>query len=242
MKFLKPIGVALLFLLTLYFVAGYFLGNLPVASRLLGTNKPKDLGVELSVSSAFEGLSNLNHPTTNSELQAIVGNPAIFTSVKGSLNNAQASSMITTTDFPIKLVQIKFNDAGKVETSGVIDIKGLQVMMREMGATNEAINTVMDYISNVDWMIYYISGEFNIVNNRVSMDIEKIELGRISVPDKLREQLDDNMGSVENYISNALTSQGFNIRELSISDGQVNLDMDRPLNSLGPWLKYVQSE
>ncbi|MFC1918270.1 hypothetical protein ACFLXH_06450 [Chloroflexota bacterium] len=240
MRLLTRLGIPLIILLAIYFVAGYFLGSLPIASDLLGTNKPKDLGVELSTDSAYQGLANLNHPTTIPELQAIVNNPESFTSVKSSLTNAEASSLIATTEMPIKLVQIRFGDGGKVESSGMIDVNGLEDMMGSIGASNEAINTVMDYVSNVDWMIYYVSGECSIINNRVSLDIEEIELGRISVPDSVREQLDNNMGAVENYVSNALTGQGFNIRELSISEDKVNLDLDRPLGSMGPWLKYVQ--
>jgi hypothetical protein len=40
-KLLIIIGVILAVVIVLYFVAGYFLGNLPVASNLLGTNKPR---------------------------------------------------------------------------------------------------------------------------------------------------------------------------------------------------------
>lgn len=240
MKIFKILGIILAVVVVLYFVAGYFLGNLPIASSLFGTNKPRDLGIEITTDSAYTGLSNLNHPTTLEELQVIVDDPSTFTSVETSITSEQASSLISTADIPVKLVQIQFGDNGQVESSGIINTRDMQEMLAELGAGNDIIDTVMDYISNMEWIIYYVSGEFGIENNRVSLDIDKIEIGRIGVPDTLREKLDNNIGSLEGYISNSLAVQGYNIRELSISQGQVNLDLDRPLASMTPWLDFVQ--
>ncbi|MDP2728858.1 MAG: hypothetical protein Q8O55_00020 [Dehalococcoidales bacterium] len=240
MKKVIWLGVLMAVVIVAYFIAGYFMGNLPVASRLLGTNQPRDLGIELSVDNAFDGLSSLNHPLSTADLQAIIDNPGIYTTVKTTITDEQASSLISTIDFPVKLVQIKFGPGGSVESSGIINISQFQDLMTRAGASSEVINTVMDYVSKMDWAIYYVSGQFGISNNQVSLDVDKLEIGRIVVPESLQEQLNDNMGSVERYISNVLTAQGYNIREMSVTDGQIRMDMDRPLSSLEPWLKFVQ--
>ena len=66
-KWLFVLGIVAGVLIGAYFVAGYFLGNLPIASDLLGTNKQRDLGIEISVASANTGLIALNKPTTNDD-------------------------------------------------------------------------------------------------------------------------------------------------------------------------------
>jgi hypothetical protein len=240
MKLIKVLGILLVVLIAVYFVAGYFLGNLPIASNIFGTNKPRDLGITLSTENAFSGLSALNHPTTTTELQAIVDDPSTFTTVKTSLTDEQASSMISMTDFPIKLVQIKFGDDGKIETSGIINTRDLQQVLGGIETDNDVVNTVLNYVNKMEWIIFYASGECSIHNNDVSLAIDKIEFGRIGIPGTIRDQLQNNIGSVENFVSKTLTSQGFNIRELSVSNGKMNLDMDRPLSSMGPWLDFIE--
>jgi len=239
-KLLWFAGGLLVVAVAAYFVAGYFLGNLPVASRLLGSNEPRDLGIELSTDNAFNGLAALGHPLTEEDLEAILENPDSFKTVKTTLTDEQASSLISTMDFPVKLAQVKFGPGGSVETSGTINIAQLRELMAQAGASSEVMENVMGYVSSFDWANYYVSGNFNITSNQVSLDIDRLEIGRIAVPESLQEQLNNNIGSVERYISGALTSQGYDIRQLSISDGRVDMDMDRPLGSLEPWLKFMQ--
>lgn len=58
---------------------------LPVASALLGTNKPRDLGIELSTESALAGLQSLNMPFSVDELENIYNNPDLYTRVNTSI-------------------------------------------------------------------------------------------------------------------------------------------------------------
>ena len=239
-KLVITLSIVLVVVLALYFTAGYFLGNLPIASDILGTNKPRDLGAELSTDNAYDGLSALGHPTTTDELRAIIANPASFTKVKATLTDDQVSSLISTTDLPVKLVQIRFGEGDTVELSGVLDVRGMTESFSSMDSSDGTVDTVMEYASKVDWMIFYVSGGLSIKNNQVDLDIDKLQLGRISLPENVKEQLDENMGQLEDFISDTLTEQGYDIRELSISDGKVNLDLDRPLSSITPWLDYIQ--
>ena len=234
------LSIILVIVLGLYFTAGYFLGNLPIASDILGTNKPRDLGAELSTDNAYEGLAALGHPTTTDELQAIIDNPASFTKVKATLTDDEVSSLISATDLPVKLVQVRFGEDDTVEVSGMLNISGMREALISTDASDETIDTVMDYASKVDWMIFYVSGGLSINNNQVDLDIDKLQLGRISLPENIKEKMDENMGQLEDFISDALTDQGYDIRELSISEGKVNLDLDRPLSSITPWLDYIQ--
>ena len=238
-KFLTGLLVFAGILVVLYFVAGYFLGNLPIASALLGTNKPRDLGINISTESAMQGLRELNKPVSAADLQKIAANKTAYTKVKASLGEAEASSLVSLADlpnFPFKLVQMKFGDNGEVQTSGVINIADLEAALRKYGASGDVIDQVMGVAKSAKWVNFYAEGTCSIRNNQVTADINKLELGRIGLPDDL---VNNNTGAVAGYVQNSLTSSGYNIRSMTISQGKVDLDMDRPISSIQPWLKFV---
>lgn len=228
-------------LLVLYLIAGYFIGGLPVASKVMGSNKPVDLGIEISVDGAYQGLDAMGQPTTVEELQEIVDNPDSFGTVQTTLTEEEASSLMALNnapDFPARLTQIKFNDNGTMESSGIIWLDKFPAFLARNGVSSEGIEKVMGYIGFMDSTTYYIKGTFSISNNNVDLDMDSVKVGRINIPTGV---INDNRGSVENTVSNILTNNGYNIRSLYVSDGKVNVDMDQPLGSIVPWLHYVQS-
>lgn len=236
----KAAIIVAIVLLVLYLIAGYFIGGLPVASKIMGSNKPVDLGVEISVDGAYQGLGALGQPTTVEELQKIADDPGSFGTVQTTLTEEEASSLMALNqvpDFPAKLTQIKFNDDGTVESSGIIWIDRFPAFLARNGVSSEGVEKVMGYIGFMDSTTYYIKGTFSISNNNVDLNMDSIKVGRIGIPTGV---INDNKGSVENTISNILTNNGYTIRSLYVSDGKVNVDMDQPLGSIVPWLHYIQ--
>ena len=240
-KFLTVISVIAGILIVLYFVAGYFLGNLPIASALLGTNKPRDLGVKISTDSAYQGLKSLNKPLTAADLRKIAANKTAYTKVKASLSDAEASSLISLADipnFPFKLVQMKFGDNGEVQASGVINISDLEKTLKDYGASGDVINQVMSIAKNAKWVNFYAEGTCSIKNNKITADLNTLQLGKIGLPEDL---VKNNSASVASYVEGSLVKSGYNIRSMSIGQGKVNFDMDRPISSIQPWLKFVKT-
>jgi hypothetical protein len=240
-KKLIIIGTIILVLaLAVFFVAGYFLGNVPVASAILGTNKAKDLGVKISVDSAYQGLKDLKSPITAQEVEAIQKNPKLYTVVKTTLSQDQASSLLALSDipdFPFRMTQIKFGPNGSVQSSGVLDIEKLQKTLKDLKVSGDVINQVMGYIQGAKFVNYYFDGTCSITNNRIASQVNSAKIGNISVPDDV---LKNNRGTAANLVSSTLTANGYNIRKMTISEGKVDLDLDRPLGSVQNWLKFVQ--
>ena len=58
-KLIVIVSVLVVICLVVLFAAGYFLGNIPVISGLLGTNKAVDLGAEISLEQSYAGLEAL---------------------------------------------------------------------------------------------------------------------------------------------------------------------------------------
>jgi len=224
----------------LYFTAGYFLGMVPGASRIMGTNKPIDLGVEISTDSAYQGLGVLGQPVNVEELRGIADDPDSFGTVQTTLTEEEASSLMALNqapDFPAKMTQIKFNDDGSIESSGVIWVDRFSKFLARNGVSSNAVEKVIGYIGFMDSTTYYVKGTFSITNNNVDLHMDNIKIGRINVPMGV---INDNKGSIENTISNILTNNGYTIRSLYVSNGKVNVDMDQPLGSIVSWLHFVQ--
>jgi hypothetical protein len=222
----------------IFFVAGYFLGNVPLASALLGTNKPRNLGVNISVDNAYAGLKDLKCPTTPQDVAAVVKNTKTYTTVKTTLTNEEASSLLSLggiPDCPFKQTQIKFGPNGNAQVSGVLDVTALQKFLNDMGVSGDSLDTIMKYAKNAKYLNFYVDADCRIVNNRVTGKINSLQVGRINIPDRVI----GNNGTIANYVSNALTSNGYNIRTLAIVDGKLNIDMDRPLASAQNWLNFV---
>jgi hypothetical protein len=240
-KILIPLVIIVVIIVAIYLTLGYFLGNLPVASKLLGTNKPKDLGVNISIAEAQSGLKALGNPVTAADVRSIVDNPTIYTSVQTSLSDDQVSSLFATADmpnFPFKLTQLKFGNNGSVQCSGIVKTAELQAFLGELGISGNNLQQVMNIVRNTDSFTYYIDGVCSVTNNRIDLDINSFKAGNISLPEDI---VSNNLTSASSYISNALVSKGYNIRKLTISEGKVDLDMDRPLGSIEPWLNFIQN-
>jgi len=247
MKFMKKkliiAGVIIVVLfLAVFFTAGYFLGNVPLASALLGTNKPKDLGVTISIDNVYSGMKDIKCPTTPQEVEAIIKDPKSYTTVKANLTQDEVSSLFALADipnFPLKTTQIKFGPNGSIQASGILDIDKLQEFLQDMGASGDAMDQVMNYVKNANYLTFYADGNLSITNNRLSGDINSVKIGNIGIPENL---LENNEAAVGSFISSGLTKSGYNIRKLTISEGKVDVDMDRPLGSVQNWLKMVQYE
>jgi hypothetical protein len=222
------------------FALGYFLGNVPVVSAMLGTNKPKDLGVKITAANAYSGLKKMNNPTTAKELEAIQKNPKSFTTIKATVTQDEVSSIYATSDipnFPFRVTQIKFGPNGSYAASGVLDTEKLEKYIKDLGVSGEVMDQVMGFVKNAHYFTFYTEGNISIVNNQPAGEIKSVKLGNIEVP---RDMLQNNKSSIQSFASSSLTKSGYNIRKLTISEGKVDIDMDRPLGSEKNYMKFVQ--
>jgi hypothetical protein len=239
-KLIIALSVIIGVLLILFFVAGYFLGNVPIASKLLGTNKAKNLGVVVSIDNAYSGIKDINSPLTPQAVKDILNNPASYTKLKTTLTSDEASSLLAIGDvpnFPLRTAQIKFGPNGSFQTSGVINTEELQKALKQGGVSSGTIDKVMGYVKTVKYINFYAEGTLSITNNQITGNIKNAKIGNIGVPDDLLSKIDAGVAST---VMNKITQLGYNIRSLTISEGKVAVDMDRPLGDLNNWLKFVQ--
>ena len=239
-KLIIALSIIVGVLLILFFVAGYFLGNVPIASKLLGTNKTKNLGVVINMDNAYAGIKKINCPLTAQAVKEILANPASYTAVKATLTSDEASSLMAIGNvpgLPVRMTQIKFGPNGSFQTSGVINTQELQDSLKKAGVSGDTIDKVMGYVEKLKYFNFYAEGTLNITNNKLTGSVTNAKIGNISVPDDLLSKIDS---GVADTVMNKLEQAGYSIRNLTISEGKVNVDMDRPLADLNHWLKFAQ--
>jgi len=169
-----------------------------------------------------------------------VKNPKSYTTVKTSLTSDEASSMLALGDipgFPLRMTQIKFGANGSAQVSGVINTEDLIQALQQGGASGEIVDKVMGYVKNAKYLNYYADGNLSIKNNQISGHLNSVKIGNINIPGDIITSFEP---GIIGAVSSGLVKQGYNIRNLTISEGKVDLDIDRPLGSVENWLKFVQ--
>ncbi|MFA5309722.1 MAG: hypothetical protein WC370_09610 [Dehalococcoidales bacterium] len=239
-KLIIAFSIIIVLFLAGYFVAGYFLGNVPIASKLLGTNKAKDLGVVIRIDNAYGGLEKINFPLDPQAVEAVVNDPSSYTRLNTSLTSDEASSLLALGDipgFPLRTTQIKFGPNGSVKASGVINTADLQEALRAGGASSDTIDKIMKYVKMAKYFNFYLEGNISIHNNQISGNLDSVKIGNIGLPGSLVDSIESGFASA---VTGMLNDRGYYIRNLSISEDKIDLDMDRTLGGLEYWLKFVQ--
>ncbi len=244
MKAIKVAGIAFGALAVVAVLIGGYLGFVPGVSRVFGSNKPRDLGVELSVPNAYEGAAALGVPSTPTALQAIVDDPASSRLFDAEMTSDQASSMLLIgqdgiPNWPLSLVQIRFAGDGTAEASGIIDSSEAVPFMLSAGVSQANADRVASAIKLAGSMPFYVSGSCAVENNSVSLSLSQVQIGRLNVPGSWYQ---GNESKGTPYITNLLETNGFVVESLTIADGNVALNGTRPLSSYEPWLKLVSAE
>lgn len=175
-------------------VVGYitYLGFMPGLSNLVGTSKPKDLGVSYTKAD-YDGFM-LKTATNYTELSG-TPNPdksIIFSGQKDaqlSFTNAQASARINYDQWaymPFSNVQLKFNDDGTFEMSSNLvmsRVDGFIASIGGVGYSKADVEKGMGYLGLVKTdPAIYMKARVTVTNNQPSIALQNLEVGKIRVP------------------------------------------------------------
>ncbi|MEM0359752.1 MAG: hypothetical protein QXK06_00260 [Candidatus Diapherotrites archaeon] len=201
MGFGKIIGlIVLLGILAIAVLA--FLGFLPVVSDLIGTAKPKDLGVRYSEADYQSGLAKMKgHSVKNAEYLCITCDYVSKGSIpaEGTFTQEEFTAQMNKMNSkkgPLKDIQVKFNADGSMEASGRI--------------TDPRLTTTV-----------YIKGRIASYSQKsVRLSLEKIEASQVALSGEQAEQV---QGIVNGAISDFFNKNpGLSIESLSIGNGSIH--------------------
>lgn len=235
-------SVFLAIALVVVLVLGYF-GFLPWMSRLMGTGAARDLGVELTVEHAYAGAELMRIPTTPGDIKKVLKSPEDYRRLDATLSSHQASSLLLIgqsgiPNWPLSVVQIRFNGDGTAEASGYIDAGKAVPFMLSAGVSESDANKVMSALKFGGKAAFYVKGSCGVTNNAVDLSLSEVQIGRLTVPASWYQ---GNEGRGTPYITNLLNNNGFMVKSMSTGDGKVTMKGTQPLSAMEPYLNLVQT-
>src|SRR5450759_3149113 len=233
MDFIKKFAVGLLVIIIVIVLGLGYLGFVPGVSKMLGSDKPRDLGIRYTE-------ADLNSIISKNGVQRIVleSAPNIKSSfvLEGSqaLDNVFTDKELTArlgqeSDWlfnPFTTVQIKIRENGIVEASGVVRVDRLKGYAEATGVSSKEIEVMskgMDKykVPRISFPAY-IKGNLSIEDNRVNIDLSALYMGKIPVANELYGQA---TRAFEDFVYKRLTSGGYGslyVKSLSFSNGKMS--------------------
>jgi hypothetical protein len=168
------------------FALGY-MGLIPGLSTIMGTDKPRDLGIKYtqedlkSVRSKskleYKSLPETSVPSQTRQFAGKRDVSAEFTSaeITATLNNQPWKY------WPYRNVQIKFNGDGSGEISGVLVKSKLSGYAAVINAPKEAIDFAMKFLPSDP--VFYVKMRASLAENKVdNFEPRDFEIGRMPMP------------------------------------------------------------
>lgn len=180
------LGIIILLVLVTLLTAGY-LGLVPGLSKIMGSNKPRDLGVQFSEADKTSGRAKSqivydtlpeNTPTAQS-IQRF-GKREVNT----EFSSAEITALMNNRPWkywPYADVQVKFNADGSAEISGILLKDRLAGYGAAIGLPQAAVDFAQKFLPANP--VFYVKGKAALANNAVSVfEPQDFELGRVPLP------------------------------------------------------------
>jgi hypothetical protein len=164
-----------------------YMGLVPGISPLLGTDKPRDLGIKYTPEDLRSVRSKsqieyqiLPETTVPSQSRQFTGKRAVaaeFTSaeITATMNNQPWKY------WPYKNVQVKFNADGTGEVSGVLLKDKVPSYAAVIGTPQQAVDFAMKYLPANP--VFYVKLKATLADNKVAaFEPQNFEIGRVPMP------------------------------------------------------------
>jgi hypothetical protein len=235
MKVLKILVLAVFVLIILLVgTLGYF-GFIPVLSSVFGSDKPRDLGVKYTEKQYLDYTEKAATQITTTNEAVSPENSLTYSGTKDlkqGFTQEEISARLNYSKWkymPVKNVQIKIDQDGSVEFSGIVVYDRLGGFIEREGAgqySKADIDKGLNYIKLIgrDFPVY-AKFKASINNNQLTENIQTIEVGRFSIPLKTV-----NADSVVVSVSQSIMGKvpGFYAKSVSFENGKMNFEGNVP--------------
>jgi len=202
-----------------------------VGFRYLVSGSPRDLGI------TFTEADRQNAYTKNAvESSKISNTPDVKNSIRyeGTKNidttftSPEITALINSVNwayYPVSNVQIKINADGTGEVSGVLDVKKVISWVSFTHPTAEIEKAMRDY--RIGWNTpFYLKGKASVVDNKVTLSSDKIEVGRVTIPNNL---VVENIPIMQSFAEDRINAvPNLDIKSFNLDGGQINFKATVP--------------
>lgn len=231
MKILK-LFFSLLLLLVLVGVLGLgYLGFIPAISKLMGTDKPRDLGMKFTQENYDSGIakSGMKLDTLPTDSEVSVKYEGTH-EVKNNFSDDEINAHLIKTslsEFPFSQVQLRINDDNSCEVSGIVKLTQMENYLSIFGVSTgdfeKALEKVNIPLADVP---FYAKGMGTARDNSLSLDFSNIEVGRFPVPSNIVNEYEDNLSQLGNTIMKSI--DGFSVKEARFENNSIYFDGTLP--------------
>lgn len=214
----------------------FLLFLLPLAAYLyIFSSPPRDLGVKYTEADRQTAYAN-NGVASESITSAVENKSGISYQGQKNVKTSFSSSEITAlnnsvkwVNYPISNLQIKINPDGTGEASGTLDVRKILSWISFTHPVAEIESKVKQYNIGLT-PAFYLKGGVKVINNKVSLTPQIIEVGRVTIP---KNVVSENIPAVEKFAQDRISSiPNLRINSLNLDGGKVNFDATVPEKEL----------
>lgn len=228
-------GFVKLFLLivaVIIFLAG-LAGFVPGLSDILGTNKPKDLGIKITTEDSAKAQEKSGVIIIELSKDTPVNNSYQLSGQKNasfSFDSKEGTAIINNRPwkyYPFSNLQLRINSDGTLETSGMVNMATFMDYANSLGYATDDVNKALDqyHIPKIN-MPFYAKGTGSVIDNKVTVNIQSFQAGRIPVPSGI---LSANMGRINSFAQDVVGRQkGFTAKKLVVENNKIVFDGTMP--------------
>ncbi len=233
MKTLKIILLVIFGIILLLLILFGYWGFVPGLSPVMGSTQPRDLGVTYTDKDYEEAMKKqgvaIEYAGPKADFYTSVTHEGKKT-VKESFTGAEITAMTSKRNFgtlPFSNIQVKINQDGSFEMSGMLDIDSAVTFAQKLGASKAEIDKgIQEAKLPFTNMPFYLKGTGGVKNGTVFGDFTTIEVGRFPIPATIITQYTPALREASEWALK--TEYGVTMREISFKDGKVYVDGDYP--------------
>ena len=239
-NFTKLLGLLVILVTIVVLIGGYF-NLIPVAASFLGTNKVKDLNIRFTdktvtelakksqIKSALTPLDTAVAETDQIELKPTYSGAK---DMNVTLSSEDMTAWIRDRGwpyYPIKDGQIKIHQDGTIEASAIVRTDRIGPWITATGGNAAIVDLVRQKLPiPFKDMPVYIRGNLTVINNKVDLSVQKLDLGRLPVPNSM---IDKYTVQVETFAEERMHfATGLDVKELKFSEGKMHFTGTVPQN------------
>jgi len=231
MKFFKGLFFLILVLLVIAVIVLGYLGFIPGLSDLMGSTKPRDLGITYTQ-------ADYDSAAAKNKVQIIVLDSAVDLKssmiCKGSqpIENSFTQEEITARInmnganwkyFPVEEVQIKINQDGTAEGSGLLLIDRLDGFAKATGFEDVDMQKVVSKLKFVRKQIpFYVNLKPVIKDGKADVIVNKAELGRLALPSDFSTKYKNDINYYISKLVSASAFPGLYVSSVDFNNGKLN--------------------
>jgi len=237
MHFLKGLLFFIVIIIVIAVLILGYLGFVPGLSDIMGTNKPRDLGIKYTQAD-YDSAGAKN----GVKIQVIDSAPDIKTSmvckgshqVNASFTSEELTARININSanwkyFPVKNVQIKINQDGTGEGSGLLLINRLAGFAQATGFADLDIKSVTSKLKFLRNQVpFYVKLGVTVKDGQAKLDVQKAELGRLGLPQDLATKYQSDINYNISRLLSAAAFSGLSVTSADLNGGKLNFNGKLP--------------